>query len=268
MKRPVSNVSIQYSRNLKRKIRNDRPSRLGISTWDLAKKAIKHGNKKEALSLVEYLNLEGKRLHDLYGEWIFALLTHIGKSSEEEVYLAQRYAIEMNSGMGNPWGKPQKPLPLEEVVQTIAEAMRSHRSGPRERGNFKVREDREKYTMILNPCGSGGRMMRTGELDKLSPRTGAPYFFGKTKKPYSWSWGKRGVPYYCAHCCILEILDTERFGYPRKIILYPESSGKPCTWLFYKNPQDIPEIYFKRIGRKKDPDMFVPIPVHASTTSR
>ena len=170
--------------------------------------------------------------------------------------------------MGNPWGEPKKPLPLEEVVQIIAEAMRSHRSGPRERGNFKVKEDRKKYTMIMNPCGSGGRMMRTGELDKLPPRTETPYFFGKTKKPYFWSWGRKGVPYYCAHCCILEILDTETFGYPRKIILCPESPEKPCTWLFYKNPKDIPEVYFKSIGKEKDPGKFVPIPVHASAKSR
>ena len=87
MKTAASNVPIQYSPNLKRKIRND-SFRLGISTWDLAKKAIKRKEEKEALSIVEYLNVEGKRLHDQYGEWIFALLTYIGKKKEEEVSIS------------------------------------------------------------------------------------------------------------------------------------------------------------------------------------
>ena len=46
--------------------------------------------------------------------------------------------------------------PFEEKV--IAEAMNSHRSGPKERGSFKVKEDKKKVVMTLTPCGSGGRM--------------------------------------------------------------------------------------------------------------
>ena len=104
---------------MKRKIRNDPPFRLGISTWDLAKKAIKRKEEKEALSIVEYLNLEGKRLHDQYGEWIFALLTYIGKKKEEEVYQSLRYAIEMNSSMGNPWGEPRYPYPWKKSFRLL-----------------------------------------------------------------------------------------------------------------------------------------------------
>jgi hypothetical protein len=254
-------MAIPYSPNLMRKIRKDPPSHLGIPTWDLAKKAIREGDKKQAMGLVDYLNIEGKRLHDLYGEWVFALLSYIGRKSENEVYPALRYSIQTNSAMGNSWKKPKKPLPLEEVIQVVAEAMRSHRSGPKERGTFTVREDEEKYTLILDPWGSGGRMMRIGELDKLPPRTGRPYHFGKTKKAHFWSWGKKGVPFYCTHCCIIEIIDIETFGYLRKIILYPEKPEKPCVWLFYKDPLDIPEVYFKQVGKKKDPSKFVSIPV-------
>jgi hypothetical protein len=253
--------NIRFSKRLRRKIRADRPSQLGIPTWDLAKRAVREGNPREAIALIDYLNVEGKRLHDLYGDWVFALLNYISQRSEEEVYQALRYSIEMNSAMGNPFGKPVDPIPLQEFVQVIAEAMRSHRSGPKERGSFKIKEDKRKYVMTLSPCGSGGRMGRTGEVDNLPPRTGPPFFFGKTQKPYFWSWGKAGVPYYCAHCCVLEILDTERFGFPRRVIHSPEKPGNPCVWIFYKNPQDIPDSCFERIGQKKDPSRFKSIPV-------
>ena len=142
--------------------------------------------------------------------------------------------------MGNPWGKPKKPLPLEEVVQIIAEAMRSHRSGPRERGNFKVKEHRKKYTMILNPCGSGGRMMRTGELDRLPPRTKAPFFFGKTKKPYFWSWGKKRefLTRLRSLLCVGNLRD--RSGSVFLVELVESSPRKhltnPVHGLFYKKP--------------------------------
>jgi hypothetical protein len=128
-----------------------------------------------------------------------------------------------------------------------------------------MKEDKEKISMILDPCGSGGRMMRVGEIDGLPPRTEAPFFFGKTRKPYSWSWGKKGVPYYCAHCCVLEILDVERFGFPRRVVQFPKKPDQPCTWLFYKDPNAIPDIYFTRIGKEKDPSKFVAIPPASSS---
>jgi hypothetical protein len=48
-----------------------------------------------------------------------------------------------------------------------------------------------------------------------------------------------------------EILPIENFGYPNRITEYPEKPGDPCTWYIYKNPDDIPEHYYARIGKTK-----------------
>jgi hypothetical protein len=111
--------------------------------------------------------------------------------------------------------------------------------------------------MGFNPCGSGGRMRRIGEVDKTPPRTGKVFNLGVTKKAYPWSWGKVGVPYYCIHCCVFhEILPIEWRGYPIKITEYSDDPMAPCYWYFYKDPALIPDHYFTRIGKKKDPSKF------------
>ncbi len=108
--------------------------------------------------------------------------------------------------------------------------------------------------MVFDPCGSGGRMRRTGEIDKIPPRDGPPFNLGRTKKAWPWSWSKAGVPYYCVHCCIWsEIIPTELNGYPTRVTLWNEDPEKPCRWAFYKKPDLIPEEYFTRIGMKRDP---------------
>ncbi len=98
--------------------------------------------------------------------------------------------------------------------------------------------------MSFDPCGSGGRMRRIGQLDGIPPRTGEPINLGVTKKAYTWSWGKTGVPYYCLHCSVWhEIMHIEKTGVPVKITDYDPDPEAPCVWYIYKDPQAIPEEF-------------------------
>lgn len=64
---------------------------------------------------------------------------------------------------------------------------------------------------------------------------------------------------YCSHCSLVnEILPIENFGYPNRITEYPENPGDPCTWYIYKDPDDIPEEYYTRIGKTKPPRRSAP----------
>jgi hypothetical protein len=227
----------------------------GVSTVTKLKQLIKEGKVDEAVELADYYHSEGKGLHDLYCDWTYADLTYIAdKFGEEEVYPMLRYAKEALSKVF--YGRVPA-LNVEETVKFFAEAMRAHRTGPKEMGDFVVREEDDRFVMEFDPCGSGGRMRRTGEVDGTAPRTGPPLNLGKTKKAYPWSWGKEGVPYYCLHCCIWhEIMAIEGQGYPVKITEYNPDPEAPCVWLFYKKPELIPEHYFTRIGMKKDPKKF------------
>lgn len=242
--------AVVYSEELGRMIRNESFAESGVSSWVRIKEAIEEGRLDDALDLVDYLLPEGKRLHDLMCDWVYSTLDFIAKKmGEETLYEAIRYAGEV---IRRPYINHIKELPVEKMVYLQAEGMRSHRSGPGELGNIEITEERDRYVLSFDPCGSGGRMRRKGQLDGLPPRTAPPFNLGMMSKPYPWSWGKAGVPYYCLHCCIWsEILPIEWIGYPIRITEYSDDPEKPCRFLFYKDPEQIPEHYFERVGKKK-----------------
>ncbi len=68
---------IEKSQNLGRLIRQDELSQLGVSTWTKIKEAIKAGKTQEALDLVDYLKIEGRRIHEVQCDNIWALETAI-----------------------------------------------------------------------------------------------------------------------------------------------------------------------------------------------
>ncbi len=230
---------IEKSQNLGRLIRQDELSQLGVSTWTKIKEAIKAGKTQEALDLVDYLKIEGRRIHEVQCDNIWALETAIANTlGEEALYQTLRQIGEANyRGLSK--------LTTQEYVCLRAESERAERSGPNESGNITIVEEKDQYLLYLDPCGTGGRMRREG---KMNP----PHNFGTTKKAYPWSWGKVGVPYYCLHCCIFsEILPIEWNGYPQRITGYPDNPNDPCVFHVYKKPELIPEEYFTRIGKTK-----------------
>ncbi len=236
-------MKLVESKTFRRKIRTEDWSELGVSTLIKLKEAIEGGGKEDALELANYLKWEGKPLHDFLRDFAYGLLTYIGDNyGEEEIYKAYRYcgeALRKKSIM------KMHTLPLNERVQIQAEVMRAHWSGPGEWGDIHIEEQEDRFVMTLDPCGAGGVMTRTGDIDK--------YNFGRTKKAYPWSWGKAGVPYYCVHCCVWsEIQSIEWIGYPIRVAECPENPEEPCAIYFYKSPELIPEKYFLRVGKTKD----------------
>jgi len=248
-------MTLTYFDSVKRRVRTDDWDweSLGRSTWTKIKEHIQSGDKHRAVELVDYLLPEGKRVHDLYCDWTYGLLTYVAeKYGEEEVYHIQRATTALVVG-----GllKAIESLTVPEYVALLAETMRSHRCGPGELGDFRIVEEKDRFVMSFDPCGTGGRMRRRGELDGTPPRTEPPYNLGVTKKPYPWSWGKAGVPYYCTHCCIMtEIIPIEEIGYPLRIVEYPDDPNGECRWIVYKDKALIPEEYFARVGLKKGGD--------------
>jgi len=247
-------VKLEKSKWLGRNLRKEDWGELGISTWTKIKESLEAGRKQEALDLVDYLPDESKVVHDVNIDWIYHLLTYVANNlGEEKVYecLMETGMVLRKAGI-----EGAAKIPVEELVQINAENMRAHRSGHGELGNITITEDADKYVMSFDPCGSGGRLRITGENGK-PPLTGPPFNFGRTKKAYPWSWGKANVPYYCCHCCVWsEILPIELIGYPLRVCLYNDDPEKPCAWVLYKKPELIPDEYFTRIGKKKDPSKF------------
>jgi hypothetical protein len=102
-------------------------------------------------------------------------------------------------------------------------------------------------------------LMASGVLDLVSfiqQRNGAYEGLpdgGGTREAHDWSYGRKGFPLYCTHCSFMnESMPIQWSGYP----LYPSEppedySSDPCTWYWYKDPDEIPERHWQRYGAKK-----------------
>ena len=227
-------IRLERSEVLKRKIRKDDLAALAISNWDLISTAIKAGRTNEALDFLEYTRLESQANNDSFVSFVENLLTYLANNfGEEEVFksLKPRYHARMTEFLFTTRG-------VEDILQRCTESQRRHHA------NLRVTEEPDRYVVSYDPCGSGGRLRRTRSV-------------GVTKRPYPWSWGKAGVPYYCTHCCVnWEMTAIELRGYPVRITLIGDRPEDPCVHLFYKRQELIPEEYFTRIGMKRDPAQF------------
>jgi hypothetical protein len=233
-----------------RAVRQDDAEELGRPTQELVADAVDAGDSDAAKALARYMVPEGKGLHDLFCDWIWNLLDFIARRhGEEEMHQALR-ASQGGWMLRRTW-RGFLAMTVEARVQLTAEIMRAHHGGPKQDGELEVIEDEEKFTILMDPCGSGGRMRRGDPVDGTPSRLGPPYDFGVTQAAHDWCFGEKGVPYYCVHCAINEKLPMEWGGHPLWVTDYDPDPDKPCAWLFYKRADDIPEPYYTRAGHQK-----------------
>jgi hypothetical protein len=125
------------------------------------------------------------------------------------------------------------------VVQSAIEGMHGHLGGPRGVGEVEVADHADRVELTFAPCGSGGRL-RAAER------------FGVTSQPHDWAWNEVGVCHYCVHCCVLQQLEPiDNLGFPVRVIDPPLQAGDPCRWTIYRDPADIPESAYRRVGRSR-----------------
>jgi hypothetical protein len=235
---------------LRRLLRQGTPAELGDATTKLLVEAIDRNDLDEAKRLARYITVESKSLHDLFCDWLWDIFSRIADRDGEQAMHDIMRESQATWMMKRTWRAMLK-VPVEERVQITAEVMRSHRCGPDQDGSIEILEDDKRYSIKMDPCGSGGRMRRGDPVDGTPSRLGPPYNFGTTKDAHPWSFGQKDVPYYCTHCAVNETLAMEWGGNPLWVTGYDPDPHKPCFWHFYKKAEDIPEAYFERSGRKK-----------------
>ena len=246
-------VRLEKSEVLQRVIRKDDLGDLGVSTLTKTLEAIDKGKLSEAKELAKYLHRESKDVHDVYGDWISAALTYVAqKHGEEEIF--DFIKVTLGPLMA---GLPQlyQVLDREAFIQYLAEYCRAHRTGPKQLGDVVIKDEGDRYVIVQDPCGSGGRLRRGDPVAGTPPRTEPPYNYRTIKGAYPWTWGRKNVFVYCAHCAVMEILSIESVGFPVSIVEYQDDPGKPCKALIYKDPKKIPEEYYTRLGKTKPVDI-------------
>ncbi len=143
----------------------------------------------------------------------------------------------------HPW-----PRSMHRLIAIAALSLRGHLSGPGRRGAITVAEERDRWVLSFDPCGSGGRTYR-GAGARMLP----PHDFAVTTEPHDWAWGKTGVCAYCVHCCQLnQRMPIRRFGYPTRVIDPPTwpaaQAGGVCRWSIYKDPSLVPADAYESVG--------------------
>jgi hypothetical protein len=210
---------------------------MGARTLDLLLEAIDAGDREKARALAGRMYREFGLLHDGSMFWIAGLQTYIYRRlGVEALEEAER---EAHTAEAKTVFKPPEKTDLRSQVEHLASTLRGHLQPVR------VTEDDRTISLTMQPCGSGERIVRKGGY---APEVGLARIPG----PHPITWGMRDFPIYCVHCPILEQMQVEALGRlgACRIVSEPPGEGG-CRFVFYKDPADIPEEFYSRIGKRK-----------------
>jgi hypothetical protein len=212
---------------------------LGTQTVDLIQIAIDKDDKERAKALTLRMHEEFSAMHNGLLRWITSLLSSIGRRYSDEMLETMLRescpAIIIDAAI------ELAKIPQDDHrtrVELMVKGLQGHLSP------MKIEEDDEKFTIEMQPCGSGGRLILDGYYDP-------PHSYLKISKPQPMTFGKEDFPVYCTHCAILGMLGIE-FGAPLFLIDPSDRlDEKPCKIYLYKDVNAIPEALYTKLGKKK-----------------
>jgi len=216
-------------------------------TINKLKKAIEEGDKEKALKLADKYASDKKRYHDFGGGFKNIILGYVQKYGGDEVVwknmqdyarygyppFMKKWVEAFEKGEAGP-----EDFPLEDFLINRAQVWEMYHDNPQ-----KWEEDDEKVILTLDPCESGGRIVRDTPPEKIAG----------TGEAHTWCYNKKGFPIYCLNCTTMwEFGWYDWFGWPAIIFEVPEvgSKGK-CVQIIYKDPKKIPDSYYKKRGLKR-----------------
>lgn len=206
---------------------------------------IRSGDLDGALALCEELKHERIILHDFLAEAATALATWTSRElGEDSLYDAFLFVFEQ-SAVRQVYNLIATGGPRHvEAAMLARNCWLAHScSGAGEHGaEFAILEDDHRFTFVLDPCGSGGRIWRKGLYEPQGK-------FALTARAHPWSYGRPGFPAYCTHCAVLnELLPYLHLGYSTWPVEPPLDAGEPCRWHVYKDRFGVPAVFYERFG--------------------
>ena len=201
------------------------------ATADQISRAIEAGDAEQALARARTLHDEALVRHDRGMSRVSALLSWIGRhygTPAVEAALEKAMSSDMLGDAG-----------FRERAEALMHFTRVHLQP------FALSEDDEKLTFLCPVCPSGGRLLREGHYQ---PPRDDLHIVG----PSPLTWGREELPVYCCHEPVMEKASIERTGVPLFIVEPSERLGdEPCRTYLYKDPADIPERFYTRLGLSK-----------------
>lgn len=200
--------------------------------------AIEAGDAAAALELLERKHRQHLDIHDAqlgFKATSYAwLYRHFG---DEALYQCHRHIAQAHRKAFDQWEQ----LPTEDFVRVTAHLFSLHSEG-----RFTVHEDEQKFSFVLDPCGSGGKMTRDGHNDPPDAR------YPRVMMAQPMTFSRPAFPSYCSHCAVWNsIMPIEWYGHPQWVHTPPASANEPCVFHIYRNPQDIPAEYYRLVGKEK-----------------
>ncbi len=202
----------------------------------------------KAIGLCDALREERIILHDFFADACTALYTWIGRNLGEE-RLKDMFTFSFEQSARRQIYDVMDPAlkrGLEAFILARDGWVAHSCSGAGEHGGaFRLEEDDEKFTFVLDPCGSGGRLWRKRRYEP-------PSGFARTERSHPWSYNRKDFPYYCVHCSFLnELLPYAHLGFINWPVDPPEHAMDKCRWHLYKNRYAVPGKYYERFGLAK-----------------
>ena len=216
------------------------------------KAAIAAGDKDGALRLIdEKRERQYRPIHDAMIDFKMGtydyVLPHYG---EQQLYDCQRYVAAGQRAGFTKWEQST----VEDHLRAITFIFALHL------GKTTVAEDDEKYTATLDPCGTGGKAVRTGQVQPEGRHA-------RVANALPMTFQRPDFPAYCAHCAVWdEICAIEWFGHPLRVFEPWRQPSDPCLWHLYKDPNDIPAEHWTMFGLQKPANL--PKPARGAPLSR
>jgi len=211
---------------------------MGKMTVEAIQEAIDKGDGEKAKKLSRRMYREFLAMHDLYLHFTTGLLSYVGRQhGDEALYQALYGAV---GAFMRPLVEAYRGIEPRRRAEMLAAGLRGHLHP------LKVEEDDEKFTFMMQPCASGGRLILEGAYE------GPPNKFLKVEKAQEMTFGRSDHPVYCVHCAFQEIVPIDWEGVPPFITEPSPNLGKePCRIYIYKRPEDIPARFYERFGKQK-----------------
>ena len=217
-----------------------------VAIYNSLSLAMDQGDSTSALAAFDQYFFKVRALHDSMVELDSLIISAIeelhGQEITEKVLYEAFTTCMFYEGL---WSAMSQMSPVE-VAAFLADHLRAHFAGPGSEGSVEWIEEKDRYRLRFMPCGSGGAMRQRA---KRGISEGARPFPQATAQ--NW-FRKNEVSGYCSHCAINEMESVRRMGYPLFYTEFNPDPDKPCGWTVFKDPAQIPDEYFKRIGQTRD----------------
>ena len=228
----------------------------------LKARLVRHLN-AQAETALEGLNawvVQWRGVHDRDLDYICGLLNavvvRLGEESLEALYREYLLVKVFARGFGRfDVAKHDWRDTFDSLVSFLLIGARLHLPDlGRDERSITLREHADRIEVTLSPCGSGGRITAGDGFSGTRSRAEAPYYYRFLEREHDFSWNKKGVCPYCAHCCMTyEKLPIDKLGYPVMVVeppSYPDETAQ-CRFTLYKDPREVPAAAYERLGETK-----------------